>query len=449
VFISKLKEQVYDVVIIGAGAAGITIAQKIAKQGKLKALLVESGDFEFSAEAAALSAVESEGDFENAYFSVHSQRVFGGTTSVWSNQSSELEHRSFLNNEWPITFNDIHPYYEESKDIITLRDRAFEAPFAAFTPRDIVQYRPYYKSYKRSTRMGPKYRELLEESKNVDVLLNSTCIALLEENQQIREATLRPTKGGADFKVQGGLFVVACGGIGTPRLLQLAGVGQNLPVGNYLMEHPHFIDAGDIEVNKSTLDPVIQTSKTIHAFSLSDKYCLDNKLLNASISFKDHESTNRPLLGVSQNSFYSIASLRTEMPALKSNRTYLLDELDAWGLPKQKVELQLNYTEQAKKIWKIFAKEMLVSNIGRLSVFSDEKVIISGGGHLMGTTRMGDDPSVSVVDKDCQVHGVNNLFIAGSSIFSASAAANPTYSIVAFSLRLFDHISNLLVEKGA
>jgi len=92
---------------------------------------------------------------------------------------------------------------------------------------------------------------------------------------------------------------------------------------------------------------------------------------------------------------------------------------------------------------------MLVSNIGRLSVFSDEKVIISGGGHLMGTTRMGDDPSVSVVDKDCQVHGVNNLFIAGSSIFSASAAANPTYSIVAFSLRLFDHISNLLVEKGA
>ncbi len=447
-FIKDTQNKEYDLVIIGAGAAGITIAKKMAEEGKVKTLLLETGGFEFSETAWNLSNVEAEGHFDASHFRNHSQRIFGGTTSVWSNMSSMLEERSFINKEWPIGFDEILPFYDEAHDMIQLRDGAVDHVYAKFTERDVIQYRPYYKSYKRSTRFGEEFRDILSNSKNVDVLLNSTCIKVHQDNNQISNLTIRPTfQDKPDFTVKGKHYVVACGGIGNPRLLLQSSVASNLPVGNYLMEHPHYIDAGHIEVNIETLDPVIYTSKTIHAFALSDQYCIDNNVLNASISFKDHVSENRPLLGHKQECFTSIASMRTEMPALKENKVALTDELDNWGLPKVKVTLNFGYTDQAKDLWKVFAKELLVANAGRLTEFSHEKLYIIGGGHLMGSTRMGNNMKSSVVDGNCKVHGINNLYIAGSSIFSASAAANPTYSIVAFSLRLSEHLQTQVFKS--
>jgi len=58
----------------------------------------------------------------------------------------------------------------------------------------------------------------------------------------------------------------------------------------------------------------------------------------------------------------------------------------------------------------------------------------------MGTTRMAADPGQGVVDAHCRVHGVGNLFIAGSSVFPTTGSANPTLTIVALALRLADHL---------
>lgn len=60
--------------------------------------------------------------------------------------------------------------------------------------------------------------------------------------------------------------------------------------------------------------------------------------------------------------------------------------------------------------------------------------------HPTGTTRMGDDLRTSVVDKNCQLHGVSGLYVAGSSVFPTSSHANPTHMIVALALRLADTI---------
>jgi choline dehydrogenase-like flavoprotein len=62
------------------------------------------------------------------------------------------------------------------------------------------------------------------------------------------------------------------------------------------------------------------------------------------------------------------------------------------------------------------------------------------GGHHLGTARMGNDPGSSVVNADCRVHGVNNLFVNGAATFPTSGQANPTLSVVALSLRLAEHI---------
>ena len=68
--------------------------------------------------------------------------------------------------------------------------------------------------------------------------------------------------------------------------------------------------------------------------------------------------------------------------------------------------------------------------------------------HHMGTCRMGDNPRTSVVDRNLQVHGTSNLFVAGSSAFVTSGTAHPTLTLTALSLRLWDHL-RLQLRNGA
>ena len=70
-----------------------------------------------------------------------------------------------------------------------------------------------------------------------------------------------------------------------------------------------------------------------------------------------------------------------------------------------------------------------------------------GGWHHMGTTRMSDDPKHGVVDANCKVHGISNLFTAGASSFVTAAAPNPTLTLVALTLRLSDHLKELMKNK--
>ena len=69
------------------------------------------------------------------------------------------------------------------------------------------------------------------------------------------------------------------------------------------------------------------------------------------------------------------------------------------------------------------------------------------GWHHMGTTRMSDDPKTGVVDANCKVHTLANLFVAGSSCFVTAAAPNPTLTLIALTLRLSDHIKQKLVRE--
>jgi choline dehydrogenase-like flavoprotein len=65
---------------------------------------------------------------------------------------------------------------------------------------------------------------------------------------------------------------------------------------------------------------------------------------------------------------------------------------------------------------------------------------IGDGVHQIGTTRMSNNPSNGVVNSACRVHGMQNLFIASSSVFPTSSQANPTLTIVAIAIRLADHL---------
>jgi choline dehydrogenase-like flavoprotein len=70
------------------------------------------------------------------------------------------------------------------------------------------------------------------------------------------------------------------------------------------------------------------------------------------------------------------------------------------------------------------------------------------GGHHLGTARMSADPRHGVVDADCRVHGIDNLYVAGGAVFATSGQANPTLSILALALRLAACLRERLRDAG-
>ena len=73
---------------------------------------------------------------------------------------------------------------------------------------------------------------------------------------------------------------------------------------------------------------------------------------------------------------------------------------------------------------------------------------VFGTSHHMGTTRMADDPREGVVDRHCKVHGIDNLHIAGSSVFPTGSWAFPTFTIIALSLRLAEQLRTRLEQAA-
>jgi choline dehydrogenase-like flavoprotein len=97
----------------------------------------------------------------------------------------------------------------------------------------------------------------------------------------------------------------------------------------------------------------------------------------------------------------------------------------------------------------IIGAELGRAALGRLKIDLGEgdnawPEVVQDGGHHIGTTRMHVDPKQGVVDGNCRVHGLANLFVAGSSVFPTSGHANPTLTIVALALRLGAHVGRLM-----
>jgi choline dehydrogenase-like flavoprotein len=100
---------------------------------------------------------------------------------------------------------------------------------------------------------------------------------------------------------------------------------------------------------------------------------------------------------------------------------------------------------------RMFGENIARADIGRLKIsdwvldgsFYPDGMEL-GGNHHMGGTRMGDDPATSVVDRDCKVHGIDNLFVGGSSVFATGGQCTPTTTLTALALRLGDHLSRIV-----
>jgi len=480
-----------NICIVGAGAAGITLARALIGKN-LKVTLLEAGGYDhtnasqdfYKGAGVASSPREL---LSTEYPLVSRLRYFGGATNHWGGWTRPLDAIDFekrpwvRDSGWPIGRQALVPYYSEAARLVEIEafnlvneDQSFRYPeepthgsfFPKPSPSPEIVTRHFYIS--PPTRFGEKYRNELEGAANVEVLLNSNVIRFdcRPGENKIQQVVLLNQKN-QSIRVQADQFVLACGGLENPRLLLNSnhqfknGLGnQSGKVGRYFMEHPHtsfgsFINLKDKAWLKTYEDFEEKFPKRIFATSAAFQkqyqtmnFCCE--IGKVSKAPKDSPEVLNLLKGLGTDlSKVSFAHLfaRTEMEPQYQNRVELSEERDSVGLRKMKIHLVYSEKDRQtiKKSTEAAIRYLAFQGYGRgrlnIESESDWSTDITVGHHHMGTTRMSHRPKDGVVDSNCKVHGISNLYIGGSSVFTTGGYANPTLTIIALALRLADHLS--------
>jgi len=519
-----------DICLIGAGAAGITIARELAASSR-QVCLVEGGGLEYEAESQALYAGENAG--APVAFEVGRLRFLGGSTNHWGGRCAPLDDMDFRRRDWvphsgwPIARAELEPFYLRARQVAgfpspwlddarTLAE-TLKVDLPAINPEWLRPFLWHYAPAMQDAgawNWGLAYRRVLAESRNIRTLLhaNFAAFATNDERDHVRSLTVRSLDG-ASATVVARNYVLCCGGIENARLL-LLGAEQNGGgfgsrhdrVGRYFMQHsrgpagliasPRLMSRtqeqfnilrgadgisvevgltltpgeqerqgllncsavlqylGDPDSGVTAAQDIWRSLKAGHwAPDMGEKVAHVAGDLGAFARTLAHRlSSGRSLAlegaaGVPSRS--ATVLLDIEQAPDPDSRILLGTERDALGLRRVKADWRIGELERrtAAAFTRLIGAEFARLDIGRCRLepwVEDDRVPLADAlketYHYIGTTRMADDPRDGVTDRDCAVHGMRNLYVAGSSVFSTAGQANPTLTIVALALRLADRL---------
>lgn len=488
----SLFDKTFDVCVIGAGPAGITLARRLAASGASVALM-EAGGLEITEESQGVYRGENVG---RDYFELDTARLryFGGTSNHWGGWCRAFDLYDFAPKPfhplsgWPITELDLDRYRAEADHILDLPS-ATEAPDLPIRQADYI-FRHVQFRFSPPTRFGEKYRDEIAASDRITLVLNANLVDLRLDDglRAVTGAVFRSyDPADAGFTLRARAYALCCGGIENARLLlnftsQIPqGLGNRTDmVGRCFCDHPHYV-VGDVVLQTLVLEREF--------YSPFETFMLDQQCLNFGMRLEPGwiEPSDLPALAgqVTDEEFAlhlrqkvrdsavdltatkrqplpfpspqtAVMRMAQEQQQNRESRVMLGEERDAFGLRRVRLDWQLTELDihTMRTAAKSFAGHLAEQSIGRAKIrpwlleeppafppFPDEEV---GGKHHMSTTRMSSDPDTGVVDADCKVHDLDNLFVGGSSVFATTGHANPTYTITQLALRLGDHLTGWL-----
>ncbi len=497
-----------DICIVGAGAAGISMALEWNKT-PYKVILLEGGGFTYDPKIQDLYAGKTTGQ---PYYPLMSARLhyFGGTTGHWAGFCStfdpiDFQKRAWVKNSgWPIGPSDLDPYYDKAQKNLELGPYNYTADFwqkkdptlLPLVPQSSVIWNKIWQ-FSPPTRFGEKYKNEIVQSRNIHLYTYANVVQILvnEAGSAVQELIVKNLEG-KQQRVRAKKFILACCAIQNARLLLASnqrfpkGLGNNQDlVGRFFMEH--------LEIKSAELWLMKPDALKLYAFSFGVTkaraelaICAEKQkqfeILNGTVSLLPLEMAKKmkPAIEawnqedprISADRFmggYAKVEKETALPANGSRgyqlftrieqapnpdcRVTLDTEQDGLGVPRVSLHWELSPLEKRslRKIYELIGQEVGRTGVGRVRLMdyltdandTTWPSFAGGGWHHMGTTRMSDDPKLGVVDANCKVHGISNLFIAGSSCFATAGAANPTLTLVALTLRLSDHIKGLMKNK--
>lgn len=477
-----------QVCVIGSGPAGITAAWELQKAG-ISVILIEGsrdhgGNYQaswpdkyllYNGDAEGLFAT-NEPQFLVLPMETHDpawerERVYGGTSTHWGGQSRpedpiDLEGRPGFP-AWPITRDDLDPYYALASKLCVLHGDyglngdnfrtdywagILKAQIPTLDGFDVEMYQylgANYLNFAARTFQSDKGEMTIGES-DADVILNASLLNI--DHQQGTVSSLQvasmdtsiPPQPATQFTIKADAYVLACGAVANARQLLLSNAGNdNDQVGRYFMCHA--LSQGQV-IRTSQYLPDAQAR--LMGGRTPDGAWRDENGVACSGRFIPNADTTTSL-GIGRCWFwYNYGQYYFEVIPNPDSRITLSDSVDpVFQQPQTSIDWQLSPEDQQtyEKTTALFKTS--VSNLGGTVSFYPWEIVKSQlivNGHHIGTTRMSNDPTQGVVDKNLRVHSLNNLYVAGSSVFPSAGISNPTFTIITLSIRLADYLKKAL-----
>ncbi|MBW0144028.1 FAD-dependent oxidoreductase [Sphingomicrobium clamense] len=515
-----------QVCIVGAGAAGISLARRLASQS-VDVLLLESGGADHEDAVQDLAKGETQG---HDYWELREARLrfFGGTTAIWGGRCAEFDPNDFdrrpwlAHSGWPISKSDLDPFYADARAAMGLPPRQCADEIWASLGETPPQFEPgglvsdFWQFTPSSEQFTLRRCGDLVESDKVRILLHATLTSIerSHDGRSIETIGIGDVSG-RRATVSARHFVLAAGGIENARLLLACDIGnEHDQAGRYFMEHPHArggeIVSGKLwkilrQFGRHLRDPeghkhaaLIRPSAEMQeregilgsAFTLGAcqreqareiatmraynkmRHDLSPSARNRAlwltakkIVLRGHEVFD-PLRSklLVMSGWSATPVIRAEQAPNPDSRITLGESTDALGMREARLDWRFSDIDKrtVRVMMKRFARELERLGIGRFEldpwiersdeIWHSDPLVCShykGGYHHMGTTRMSASPRDGVVDAECRVHGVENLHVAGSSLFTTSGWANPTLGIVALAYRSADYIAREISRPQA
>lgn len=493
-----------DVVIVGTGMGGSTAARALADTGA-SVLMLERGDF-LPAEDENWSPDSNYAQhrYKNAepwktakgraftpgvhYYVGGNTKVFGAALPRFRREDfQEIEHLGGTSPAWPISYDELEPYYGLAEQIYRVHAQEGDDPTDPTRSWDFpyppVPHEPVIDRLADALRgqgLHP-YRIPL----GVDIRIDGTCLrcgtcdgypckvraksdaevcavlpALNAQNVKLwtnayverinvdssgtTASSVTGERAGEPFTVRAGQVLVACGAGNSAALLLRStsashenGLGNARDtVGRNYMVHNNSVL---VAVHPRKKNPtVFQKTLAVNDFYGPDNSSCRYPLGNLQLIGKIHEGTlkgARPLLSRRIRSYVADRSIEwwvmsEDIPDPDNRITLSTDGSIVVHWKPTNIEAHHGLLRAAKK---------MMRQAGYPLIFT-ETMGIETNSHQCGTLRMGEDVTASVVDPDGRVHGLTNVYVVDSSVFSSSSASNPALTIAALSLRTIDRI---------
>jgi choline dehydrogenase-like flavoprotein len=417
----------------------------------------------------------------------------------------DLERRPWVpDSGWPIGLSDLLPHYDTAHRILELPPAEYNLEnllsmrAGQLEDRDFLNTVFYYDN--SPVRFGPRYGPQLESSTRIRTFLDSTVVDIRTDDSGQRVVAVQVTTlGGKRFQVLAERFVLAACAIQTARLLLNAdtvhktGLGNaNDMVGRYFLQHPVLYGPRLLMFDAEARNRLRREgeSKVAILTAIQPSAATQHQLLNFHFFLLPHQSPGRretllralpaPVRRLMQDTsvarvgevgevpeymsdlqsiltpmtnsqtLYATLEMRAEQAPNPDSRITLGMDRDQLGLRRAVMDWRLTELDRTSMQagMRLLGGSVARNGIGRVQSGPDQLMIpeagtkfLHGGHHQYGTTRMGDSPRNSVVDRNCRVHDLANLYIAGSAVFPTTGYANPTLTIVAIAARLAAHLA--------
>lgn len=454
----KRGENSPDVIIVGSGLAAFAAAYTLESRG-IPCTLFESGSGPGQKEWKITSEAIAKADYgvSESYAQLHVRREPGGASSVWGGWCTTLRSLNFSRKDlagypaWPIEKSELLPFYRKASDWLQIEggERALVDDILISDKTDLVA-KPF--GFSPPTRYETTLKEHVAASRLITLVTNATVDSFESQGGKVTSLVVSTPAGLKKVKCTKEV-ILAGGAVGNARVLARSKKSLKLQdksaafVGNYFYEHPHCYSIGKVLFSPETaalIDKPEYWSRTFISIAPTARYLEKHGLTDFNFQLvkfyadrlapSELEVANnyRVIHGV-EPQFYQ-CTLGMEQMSVVNNSVLDADVIAG----KNDGHLKLDLGPQTAIV--TAAKKWLSTQCMQVWSEPETPAAVQAVGHLHGTTRMGGSAEEGVVDKNCRVFGVNNLYVAGSSIFPTGGFSNPTMTIVALAIRLGEHI---------